>query len=205
MTSSWFCHASCVIIRTDITSAVACHLACKVMQPHLIWFSWKGFTIVDKPLSHWICFRKYQNIFTFLYNYSRHRYVTGSLNLPLMEHKYSFQRAKFMRPTWGPPGSCDPRGAPCWPHEPCYPGTYGTDLVFQEYFGFSTTWLIWSYLKISWWGDVTNRRCGLSKGLHLNKNSVMENENILIANLSLTPHIFNGWKHYKRVLIFLLS
>ena len=28
--------------------------------------------------------------------------------------------ASFMGPTWGPPGSCRPRWAPCWPHEPCY-------------------------------------------------------------------------------------
>ena len=26
--------------------------------------------------------------------------------------------ARFMGPTWGPPG------APCWPHEPCYLGTW---------------------------------------------------------------------------------
>ena len=32
------------------------------------------------------------------------------------------QIAKFMGPTWGPPGSCRPRWAPSWPHEPCYQG-----------------------------------------------------------------------------------
>ena len=30
------------------------------------------------------------------------------------------QIAKFMVPTWGPPGSCRPQMTPCWPHEPCY-------------------------------------------------------------------------------------
>ena len=30
------------------------------------------------------------------------------------------QIAKFMGPTWDPPGSYRPRWAPCWPHEPCY-------------------------------------------------------------------------------------
>ena len=29
-----------------------------------------------------------------------------------------------MGPTWDPPGSCRPRWAPCWPHEPCYQGTF---------------------------------------------------------------------------------
>ena len=29
---------------------------------------------------------------------------------------------RFMWPTWGPPGSCCPRRAPCWPHESCYMG-----------------------------------------------------------------------------------
>ena len=32
------------------------------------------------------------------------------------------QITKFMRPTWGPPGSFGPRWAPCWPHESCYQG-----------------------------------------------------------------------------------
>ena len=32
------------------------------------------------------------------------------------------QIAKFVGPTWGPPGSCRPRWAPCWPHKPCYQG-----------------------------------------------------------------------------------
>ena len=31
--------------------------------------------------------------------------------------------ARFMGPTWGPPGSC--RWAPCRPHEPCYLGLRG--------------------------------------------------------------------------------
>ena len=29
---------------------------------------------------------------------------------------------RFMWPIWGPPGSCRPRWAPCWPHESCYRG-----------------------------------------------------------------------------------
>ena len=32
------------------------------------------------------------------------------------------QIAKFMGPTWGPPGSCRPRWGPYWSHEPCYQG-----------------------------------------------------------------------------------
>ena len=32
------------------------------------------------------------------------------------------QIARFTWPTWGPPGSCRPRGAPCWPHKLCYQG-----------------------------------------------------------------------------------
>ena len=34
------------------------------------------------------------------------------------------QIAKFMGPTWGPPGSCRPQMGPCWPHEPCYQGRF---------------------------------------------------------------------------------
>ena len=33
------------------------------------------------------------------------------------------QRARFMVPTWGPPGSCRLQMGPiCWSHEPCYQG-----------------------------------------------------------------------------------
>ena len=36
----------------------------------------------------------------------------------------STQIAKFMGPTWGPPGACRTQMGPCWPHEPCYQGIY---------------------------------------------------------------------------------
>ena len=32
--------------------------------------------------------------------------------------------ARFMGPTWGPPGSCRPRWVPCRSHEPCYLGSF---------------------------------------------------------------------------------
>ena len=32
------------------------------------------------------------------------------------------QIARFMRPTWDPPGPIEPRWVPCWPHELCYQG-----------------------------------------------------------------------------------
>ena len=35
-----------------------------------------------------------------------------------------FQIAKFLGPTWGPPGSYRPQMGPCWPQEPCYQGCY---------------------------------------------------------------------------------
>ena len=34
------------------------------------------------------------------------------------------QIAKFMGPTWDPPGPVGPRWAPCWLHEPCYQGPF---------------------------------------------------------------------------------
>ena len=36
----------------------------------------------------------------------------------------SAQIARFMGPTWGPPGSCRPHVGPCWPHKPWYQGVY---------------------------------------------------------------------------------
>ena len=32
--------------------------------------------------------------------------------------------AKFMGPTWGPPGSCRPQVGPCCPHKHCYRGCF---------------------------------------------------------------------------------
>ena len=32
------------------------------------------------------------------------------------------QKAKFLGPTWGPPGSCRPQMGLCWHHRPCYQG-----------------------------------------------------------------------------------
>ena len=53
------------------------------------------------------------------------------------------QIAKFMGPTWGPPGSCRPQMlAPCWPHEPCYQGCY--------------LWRIGWLQDISWQGNTFN-------------------------------------------------
>ena len=43
--------------------------------------------------------------------------ISHGTDLPLI--------ARFMWPTWGPPGSSQrhgPRWTPCWPHEPCYQG-----------------------------------------------------------------------------------
>ena len=37
--------------------------------------------------------------------------------------KITSQIAKFMEPSWGPPGSCRSQMAPCWPHETCYQGS----------------------------------------------------------------------------------
>ena len=41
---------------------------------------------------------------------------------------FTTQIARFMGPTWGPPGSCRPQMGPCWPHEPCYQGTHMHEL-----------------------------------------------------------------------------
>ena len=34
--------------------------------------------------------------------------------------------ARFMRPTWDPPGADRTQVAPCWPHEPCNQGNFST-------------------------------------------------------------------------------
>ena len=51
--------------------------------------------------------------------------------------KKTSQIAKFLGPTWGPPGSCrhqmGPMLAPCWPHEPCYHGCLGNSGSVQKY------------------------------------------------------------------------
>ena len=47
--------------------------------------------------------------------------------LVLISTKAISQIARFMGPTWGPPGSYRPQMAPCWPHEPCYQGQFNTN------------------------------------------------------------------------------
>ena len=37
-------------------------------------------------------------------------------------HYKGTQIARFMGPTWVPPGSCQTKMIPCWSHEPCYQG-----------------------------------------------------------------------------------
>ena len=44
------------------------------------------------------------------------------------------QIAKFMGPTWGPPGSCRPHMGPCWPHEPCYQGRFNNGILIDARF-----------------------------------------------------------------------
>ena len=46
-----------------------------------------------------------------------------------------------MGPTWGPLGPVGPRWAPCWPHEPCYQGSY----VFLVMVSYKT----WDVISIS--------------------------------------------------------
>ena len=55
-----------------------------------------------------------------------------SMGFPYVE-KWSSQIAKYMGPTWGPPGSCRPQMGPCWPHEPCYQGCAASYFIAQDY------------------------------------------------------------------------
>ena len=41
------------------------------------------------------------------------------------------QIARFMGPTWGSFGSCQPQGGPCWPYMPCYQGYTYLAAVFR--------------------------------------------------------------------------
>ena len=63
-----------------------------------------------------------------------------------LSHLRNTQIAKFMGPTWGPPRSCRPRWAPCWPHEPCYEGGYQKrishcDMYIFNIFNCQAQWL----------------------------------------------------------------
>ena len=39
--------------------------------------------------------------------------------------------ARFMGPTWSPPGADRIQVAPCWPHEPCYLGLFDIQAIFS--------------------------------------------------------------------------
>ena len=45
-----------------------------------------------------------------------------NMDIVFSSHPYTPQIARFTWPQWGPPRSCRPRRAPCWPHELCYQG-----------------------------------------------------------------------------------
>ena len=70
------------------------------------------------------------------------------------------QIAKFMGPTWGPPGSCRPQAGPMLAHKPCYQGYiiervpvvdsnyHGTSLGFHVFITFRISSLCSSTFKI---------------------------------------------------------
>ena len=60
--------------------------------------------------------------------------------------------ARFMGPTWGPPGPCRPQMGPCWPHEPCY-------LVhFSEMPWYTGPLILHSQYRGCWWpGDARSQ------------------------------------------------
>ena len=58
------------------------------------------------------------------------------------------QIAKFMGPTWGPPGSCRPQMGSMLPHEPCYQGSSPlsngpTILIHEKWYIIHEEWYIW--------------------------------------------------------------
>ena len=66
------------------------------------------------------------------------------------------QIARFMGPTWGPPGPVGPRWAPCWPHGPCYQGFYFMITHCAAYYnrdrklmcGLYCNWTLWVLTKL---------------------------------------------------------
>ena len=86
-------------------------------------------TLLCNAVSHWLS--PYANRALLLFTYCVRMKVslkTKSCHnanfVVTSRHWRSSQIAKFMGPIWGPPGSCRPRWAPCWPHEPCYQGAF---------------------------------------------------------------------------------
>ena len=45
--------------------------------------------------------------------------------------RWTTQIARFMGPTWDPPGANRTQVGPCWPHEPCYQGRHQQTPWFQ--------------------------------------------------------------------------
>ena len=68
--------------------------------------------------------------------------------------KHYTQIAKFMGPTWGPPGPCRPQMVPMWAHELCYQGicVYVSTQVSAR---FTRSWtasamIIYCAIKANW-------------------------------------------------------
>ena len=80
--------------------------------------------------------------------------VVFSANISIRQtNRMESQITRFMGPTWGPPGSCRPRWAPCWPHEPCYQGHFRAWFQYQvKVIGLQTTNFLW------WLSGLTTAR-----------------------------------------------
>ena len=101
----------------------------------------------------------------------------GSLleNIPFLWKGKISQIARFMRPTWGPPGSCRPPGGP---HVRCYQGLHGNYDRWLK--GIKLTIRLVSSSR--WCGFWKSRKCIYSVLLiHCGKFS--------LKNSGKTPHI----------------
>ena len=51
----------------------------------------------------------------------------------ILSHTLTAQIARFMGPTWDPPGADRTQVGPCWSHEPCFQGVVSAHMVWWEF------------------------------------------------------------------------
>ena len=77
--------------------------------------------------------------------------LTWDNNQPLRARHTSWsnptQEAMFMGPLWGQHGSCRPKIAPCWPHEPCNQGRTMQCLDASNATILGQIWIVFTYFE----------------------------------------------------------
>ena len=117
-------------------------------------------------------------------HYNAQIFVASVFNFPHVKLRCheNTQTAKFMGPTWGPPG---PRWVPCWPHEPRYQGMTrfangpaGISKIHARPFGEMGHIFVALYIMVEWYAFPNKYTASSYKQNEYNSNIISPVENM---------------------------